>query len=485
MESQNIEYKQSWKDEYLKWICAFANTDGGTLYIGINDKGEICGVDNSHQLSETIPNKILHTMGLICEVNLLEKDGKEYLQIIVEKYPFPVSYHGRYYKRSGSTTMEVTGYELDKMILAVQGRTWDSVPVPGAKVEDLDNDSIKIFKRMALDHNRLDKASVDVSNEMLIRNLRLFENDYLTKAAVMCFHPDPEKYVTNAYIKIGFFADNDADILYQDEIHGSLIMQVEKAMDLIFTKYMKALISYEGIHRKETFFFPKEAFRELLLNAVIHRDYMRPTPIQIRIYEHKIRIWNIGKMPADVPAEKLFEPHSSEPRNPNIANVFFKAGYVESWGRGYKNITEICEFRNAVLPLPEENCGGLAVECLPSQEYLEAERNKGKIATDVPVNDEENDGENRIEPVNEPLNDGENKKINGITTIGEPIIAQRNSQNCPENIPSNCRRSIRNHCKIERNSRNITTNGKKPHSTFARQVHKTNRQRHKRSLGNH
>lgn len=88
-------------------------------------------------------------------------------------------------------------------------------------------------------------------------------------------------------------------------------MQVEKAMDLIFTKYMKALISYEGIHRKETFFFPKEAFRELLLNAVIHRDYMCPTPIQIRIYEHKIRIWNIGKMPADVPAEKLFEPHSS------------------------------------------------------------------------------------------------------------------------------------------------------------------------------
>lgn len=78
-----------------------------------------------------------------------------------------------------------------------------------------------------------------------------------------------------------------------------------------------------------TFFFPKEAFRELLLNAVIHRDYTRPTPIQIRVYAHKIRIWNIGKMPVDVPVEKLFKPHSSEPRNPNIANVFFKAGYAE------------------------------------------------------------------------------------------------------------------------------------------------------------
>ena len=75
----------------------------------------------------------------------------------------------------------------------------------------------------------------------------------------MCFHPDPEKWVMCAYTKIGFFADNDADIIYQDEVHGSRVMQVEKTMDLIYTKYMKALISYDGIHRKETFFFPKEA----------------------------------------------------------------------------------------------------------------------------------------------------------------------------------------------------------------------------------
>ena len=150
-------------------------------------------------------------------------------------------------------------------------------------------------------------------------------------------------------------------------------------MDLIYTKYMKALISYDGIHRKETFFFPKEAFRELLLNAVIHRDYARPTPIQIRVYAHKIRIWNIGKMPVDVPVEKLFKPHSSEPRNPNIANVFFKAGYVESWGRGYKNITDVCKLRKAKLPIPEENSGGLVVERPPSRQYLDAERKQGKI----------------------------------------------------------------------------------------------------------
>ena len=132
-------------------------------------------------------------MGLICEVNLLDEGGKKYFRIDVEKYPFPVSYHGKYYKRSGSTTQEVVDNELDKMILAVQGRTWDSVPVPHVDVADLDNDSIKLFKKMALDHNRLDSKALDVPTDVLLRNLRLFENDYLTRAAVMCFHPDPEK----------------------------------------------------------------------------------------------------------------------------------------------------------------------------------------------------------------------------------------------------------------------------------------------------
>ena len=391
-ENRNVEFKRSWHDDYLKWICAFANTEGGSLYIGVEDNGEVCGVSDSHKLSEDIPNKILSAMGLICDVEVLTDDGKQYIKVSVGKYPFPVSYHGRYYKRSGSTTQEVTGHELDKMILSVQGRTWDSVPVPNVTADDLDNDSVKIFKNKALEHNRLDRESLDVPNDVLLRNLRLYENDYLTKAAVMCFHPDPEKFATCAYIKIGFFADNDADILYQDEIHGSLILQVEKAMDLIYTKYMKALISYEGINRQETFFFPKEAFRELLLNAVIHRDYMRPTPIQIRVYAHKIRIWNIGKMPEEVPVEKLFESHPSEPRNPNIANVFFKAGYVESWGRGYKNIADICAFRKAVLPVPQENSGGLMVECLPSEKYLEAEFGQGRIvAHDTQSNTDEPD----------------------------------------------------------------------------------------------
>ena len=163
MESQNIEYKKTWRDEYLKWICAFANTEGGKLYIGIDDNGAVCGVDDPHKLSEDIPNKIRNTMGLICTVNLLNKNGLDYFEIITEKYPFPVSYHGKYYKRTGSTMQEVSGIELDKMILSVQGRTWDSVPVPHITVDDLENDAIKLFRKKAKESGRLDDAALDLS----------------------------------------------------------------------------------------------------------------------------------------------------------------------------------------------------------------------------------------------------------------------------------------------------------------------------------
>lgn len=373
-EKQDIEFKQSWQDEYLKWICAFANCQGGILYIGVNDKGEVIGVDDFHHLSEAIPLKIRQTMGLFCTVNVLTDGELRYLQVIVEKYPFPVSYHGKYYKRLGSTTQELIGVELDKLILQVQGKTWDSIPVPNVQVSELDEIAFKIFRKRALITGRLTEEQLEVSNEDLLKNLRGFENDYLTRAAVLSFHPDPEKWFVGAYIKIAYFID-DADILYQDEVHGSLIAQVDEAMKIIYTKYMKALIDYEGITRRETYFFPQEAFRELLLNAVIHKDYMQTSPIQIQIFKDKIDIWNIGKMPDELKVEDLFKKHRSSPRNPKIADIFFKCGFVESWGRGYIKVQKICEESNSRLPIPELSMGGLSVVCNASKTYLDlAER---------------------------------------------------------------------------------------------------------------
>ncbi len=112
------EFKQRWHLDYLKWICAFLNSEGGTLYIGVDDKGEICGVTNTKKLLEDIPSKIRSTMGLICSISLLTTDdGKEYIKIKVNYYSYPVSFRGKYYKRSGSTLHEINGIELDRILL--------------------------------------------------------------------------------------------------------------------------------------------------------------------------------------------------------------------------------------------------------------------------------------------------------------------------------------------------------------------------------
>ena len=343
-ESQNIEFKESWRDEYQKWICGFANAQGGVLFVGVKNNGEVCGVQDAKKLMEDIPNKVRDMMGILVDVNLKEKDGKSYLEIVTEAYPYPVSFRGKYYQRSGATNQELKGAALDRFMLRKQGKTWDGVPVPYLKAEDLDNATLDLFRKYAKRSGRMEEADLMDDNHGLLEKLRLYEGSYLKRAAALLFHPDPEKYVTGAFVKIGFFRE-DMDLVYQDEVHGNLFQQIVKLMDLLCTKYMKAVISYEGIQRIETLPMPREALREALLNACINKDYAEPSPIQIRVYENKnkLEIINGGVLPEGWTVETLLSSHRSMPYNPDIANTFFRAGEIEAWGRGIERIITACK----------------------------------------------------------------------------------------------------------------------------------------------
>ncbi len=102
-ESQNTEFKQIWKDEYLKTICALANTDGGQLYIGVDDDGNIIGVEDVALLVETLPNKINNRLGIIADVIAKSSEDKSYIEIAVEKTFAPISFGGKFYQRSGNS----------------------------------------------------------------------------------------------------------------------------------------------------------------------------------------------------------------------------------------------------------------------------------------------------------------------------------------------------------------------------------------------
>lgn len=139
-----------------------------------------------------------------------------------------------------------------------------------------------------------------------------------------------------------WFFETDSELRYQDEIHGSLISQADKIVDLIFTKYLKAEISYRGITRVETYPFPKEAIREAVFNAIVHKFYGTLIPIQIRVYTDKIIIANDCVFPDDWTVDDLMGSHRSRPYNPLIANTFFRAGIIEAWGRGIEKIKDSC-----------------------------------------------------------------------------------------------------------------------------------------------
>lgn len=366
-EKQNIEWKESWRDEYLKWICGFANAQGGKIYIGKNDKGKVVGIDNAKRLMDDLPNKIVTNLGIICDINLLEEAGNQFIEIIVESYPNPVNYKGQYHYRSGSTKQELKGAALDKFLLQRHGKTWDSVPFPKISVSDLDENAFHIFRRKAKNSGRVDSDVLNDSNISLLENLDLMEDDYLTRAGILLFHPKPDKFFTGSFIKIGFFTTDD-DLRFQDEIHGNVFEQIEKTLDLLKTKYLKAEIRYEGASRIEEFPFPPPAFREALLNAIAHKDYSSTTPIQISVYENKMIIWNQGHLPENWTVDKLTVKHPSVPYNPKISNALFRSGYIEAWGRGTINMINECIKRNIPLPSYKYDFSGFIVEFISDKD---------------------------------------------------------------------------------------------------------------------
>lgn len=368
-ESHIVEFKESWRDEYLKWICGFANAEGGTLILGRNDKGKVVGVKDADRLLRDLPNKIRDVLGIMADVRLKESEGKELVEIRVDAYPSPVSFRGEYHYRSGSTKQELKGAALDRFLLRKYGRTWDSAPMPGVAPRDLSRPAIALFRKLARQSRRIEPGLLRESTPSLIEKLGLIEGNYLKRAALLLFHATPERFFPGAFVKIGYFR-TESELLYHDEVNGDLFTQAQKAMDILLTKYLKAAISYRGIQRIESYPVPQDAIREALLNALIHRDYAIAAPIQIRVYDDKLSIWNPGELPETWTVRKLLSKHSSRPFNPLVANAFFRAGEIEAWGRGIQRIFDTCKEGGTPPPKIEYEPGDLWMEFAYSPEYL-------------------------------------------------------------------------------------------------------------------
>jgi len=355
-ESQNIEYKSNWQDDYLKWICGFVNANGGKLYIGIDDKGKITGIDNHKELLEQLPNKFRDILGVYAEVNLQTENGKHFLEIIVPRFDVPISVRGKYYVRTGSTLQEIKGPALNEFILKRTGKTWDDIPEQRASVNDINETTVKQFLKDARIAKRINVED-NINIPDLLEKLRLLEDGHLKRAAIVLFGKDPGNFYLNIAVKIGKFSESDADLIFHEVVEGNLIQVKEQIGEILNAKFFIHPIDFMGMQRVEKDEYPIAAVREMILNALVHRNYMG-APTQIRLYDNHFSVWNDGGLPEGITEEDLKKVHRSKPRNPLIADICFKGGYIDSWGRGTIKIIEACEEAGLPDPILKEEQGG-------------------------------------------------------------------------------------------------------------------------------
>jgi len=358
-EQQNIEYKQSWHDDYLKWVCGFANAVGGVIYIGKDDAGNVVHLTGYVRLMEEIPNKIRNAMGIICDVQLHDEQEKKYISIKVNPYSVAVSLRGRYYYRSGSTKMELTGVELNEFLLKKAGKTWDDVIEEGATIKDIDEASIAKFIEDSNEKGRMPETK-GLSTFQILEKLKLTDGKKLKRAAIIMFGKEPMRFYPNIQVKIGRFGSDASDLKYHEVVEGNIVQLMQEVQVQLNYKFLTRPVVFEGFQRVEKNQYPIQALREMLLNALVHRTYMGAT-IQMRVFDDKLSIWNEGGLPFGLSLEDLKSDHNSRPRNPIIANACFFAGYIDTWGRGTLKIINAC--KEAGLPEPDikEMNGGVEV----------------------------------------------------------------------------------------------------------------------------
>ena len=269
---QNIEYKQSWHNDYLKWICGFANAIGGIIYIGKDDDGNVVHLPNHKQLMEIIPQKVRNDMGIVCDVNLLDEEGKKYIEIRVNSYSVPVSLRGRYYYRSGSVKTELTGIELNEFLLKKAGKTWDDVIEEGATLEDIDEKSLQAFIEASREKGRMPDTT-GLSTLHILDKLRLTEGEKLKRAAIILFGKDPNRFYPNIQVKIGRFGEDSTDLKFHEVVEGNMVQMLGTVLEQLNYKFLTRPVDFVGMQRIERDQYPLAALREMLLNALLWKDF--------------------------------------------------------------------------------------------------------------------------------------------------------------------------------------------------------------------
>ncbi len=354
-ESQTLEFKQSFaeQEEIFETICAFANTNSGTVLVGVSDEGEIIGTAIGKDTLEKIPQKIKENFDpcVFPSINVEEAEGKNVVAIDVqESFEKPVFFKDAAYKRVGRANHKISASEIRKLAKDSGEKVyWDEQVCKGAALKDIDEEKVRWFLRKAKTERNFDVDTETPVKEALER-LRLIRNEKLTNASVLLFGKNPQKLFSQAKMRCARFKGVDGlDYIDMKVLEGTIPEMRESTIKFIM-QHTKHGVFFDENRRYDKWEYPFRALEELLSNALAHREYESTSDIQVSVYDDRIEIWNPGELLEPLTPDDLKKKHKSIPRNPLIAETLFLIKYIERWGKGTNRV--IKELLDNKLPEP-------------------------------------------------------------------------------------------------------------------------------------
>lgn len=324
-ESSCLEYKENTRSKtYLKTVSAFANYQNGTIRFGIKDDKTILGIPDPEQAALNIENQINDNIRPQPKYSVSFDPETGVISVDVKKGPYtPYRYDGKAYRRNGTSTIEVDGYELDKLILDVRNFEFCDLP---AKNQNLTFDAFSaVWKK---------NFSLDISKDLLATLGSYGEEEGYTVTAELL--SDQNSFPGISVVKFGQ-SINQIEVrnLFENE---SILSVSQKALDLILS-----LLSYEeitGILRVMKSKVPEVAVRETLINAIIHRDWNIPSPVQVEIHSDRLTILSPGGLPKSMTEKEYLCSNRSVPRNTQLTIVFLRLSLIERLGTGLRRVKD-------------------------------------------------------------------------------------------------------------------------------------------------
>ena len=349
-ESETTENKLSLSErkETTESVAAFATAHGGTIRIGVNNDGEMVGVQIGNRTLEDLANYVRDntTPPQFPSISFDGSVDSAVITVSVEESPVkPVWAFGRPLKRVGRTNQRLSPDETKRLMEVTTGRTWDALPCPGLAMIDVDRDLVESFLGRA-------QQDITTSTQSVLKNMNLLVGDEPCNAVALLFTQNPGRYVVEAQVMCARFLGTDSvQFLDERSFAGNVFLQLEEALAFVTRNTRQQPVITGRPERDVVPEYPAEAVREAITNAICHRDYTMTGTVQVRIYDDRLEVWNPGMLPAGIVVEELYREHPSRPRNPRLAAAMHRARLIEHWGTGTLRIVRACESRG--MPRPE------------------------------------------------------------------------------------------------------------------------------------